>query len=487
MPYPPLDATLGHMTAGLPEGKTVHTASPVFLTTFLITLAVMIVIAVVTSRTVRTAGDFSLAGRRSGSLDVAGGIMGTLVGGAATIGTAQLAYLYGLSAWWFTLGSGIACLILGTALAPSLRRGMVATIPQFISRYHGERARVCASLFSATGMFVHIVAQLLACGALLSTLFDISLLSGAVIAVLLTALFTVGGGMSSAGPLGLMKMVLIYMTMAAAGVLAVSHSGGLQQMRASLPEFPWFSLFGYGAKEGLSDFCSMLVGVISTQTYLQAIFSARCTTCARNGALISAALIPPLGLLGIAVGLAMRLSAPGIDSAKALPLFLAQQLHPALAGIAFASLLITAVGTAAGLAMGVGTTLLVDVVSKMKGSPRHDLLFMRLLTLGALLSAFGILLCNLDSAIMKWSFLSMGLRGATLCIPLLFAIFMRERTTATGGALSIYAAPAAVIISGICSTRLPPLYVGLCVSLAAILFGYATGRISSRATKKGVP
>jgi solute:Na+ symporter, SSS family len=459
--------------------------SPAFTITFLITIAAMLVVAFTSSHRVRTAGDFSLAGRRSGSLDVAGGILGTLVGGAATIGTAQLAYLYGLSAWWFTLGSGIACLFLGLALAPSLHRGMVATIPQFISRYHGERARVCASLFSALGMFIHIVAQLLAGGALLSTLFGISLPGGALIALLLTALFTVGGGMRSAGPLGLIKVLLLYVTMLTAGVLAISRYGGLRAMEASLPAFPWFSLFGYGVKEGLSDVCSMLVGVISTQTYLQAIFSARSTGTARNGALISALLIPPLGLMGIAVGLFMRLTASGIDSAKALPLFLTQYLHPTLAGIAFAALLITVVGTAAGLAMGVGTTLYVDVVSKLKKTQQHELLMMRLLTLGALVASFCILLFNLDSAIMKWSFLSMGLRGATLCLPLLLAIFLRERTTAWGGALSIYTAPAAVIIAGICSSPLPPLYVGLAVSLAAILAGFIRERFSAPSRKKG--
>lgn len=451
-------------------------ASPVFIATFILSVCGMLGLAAFSSRRVRTAGDFSLAGRRSGSLAVAGGIMGTLVGGASTIGTVQLAYLYGLSAWWFTLGSGIACLFLGLALAPALRRGQVATIPQFISRYHGERARVCASLFSAAGMFVHIVAQLLACGALLSTLFDLSLLTGALIALVLTALFTVSGGMSSAGPLGLAKVLLLYLTMATAGVLAVSRSGGLPAMQAALPAFPWFSIFGYGVKEGLSDLCSMLVGVISTQTYLQAVFSARDISSARNGALLSAALIPPLGLLGIAVGLHMRLAAPGIDSAKALPLFLAGQLHPALAGIAFATLLITAVGTAAGLATGVGTTLMVDVVAKLKGGQRHELLLLRSLTLAALLGAFAILLFNLDSAIMRWSFLSMGLRGATLCLPLLLAVFLKERTTALGGTLSIYTAPVAVIIAGFFSTTLPPLYIGLAVSIVAILIGYATQR-----------
>jgi SSS family solute:Na+ symporter len=443
----------------------------------------MLWVAIRSSRAVRSAGDFSLAGRKAGSLDVAGGILGTLVGGAATIGTAQLAYLHGLSAWWFTLGAGISCLFLGLALAPSLRGGMVATIPQFISRYHGERARVCASLFSALGMFIHIVAQLLAGGALLSTLFDLSLAKGALIALLLTALFTVGGGMRSAGPLGVIKTTLIYAIMLAGGILVVSTEGGLPELHRSLPPYPWLSLFGYGVSEGISDLCSLLVGVISTQTYLQSIFSARDTVAARNGALISALLMPPLGLLGIAIGLYMRVHAPGIDSAKALPLFLARHFPPPLAGVAFAALLITAVGTAAGLAMGVGTTLYVDVVSKLRQTDEHELPLMRLLTLGALLASFAVLLSDPTSAIMKWSFLSMGLRGATLFLPLLLAIFLGERTSARGGAISIYAAPTAVIVAGILRSPIPPLYAGLGVSLAAMLLGFAWQRLSAGARR----
>ena len=57
----------------------------------------------------------------NGSPIIAGIIMGTLVGGSSTVGTAQLAYTYGLSAWWFTLGGGLGCLILGLIYVKPLR------------------------------------------------------------------------------------------------------------------------------------------------------------------------------------------------------------------------------------------------------------------------------------------------------------------------------------------------------------------------------
>jgi len=429
----------------------------------------MLALATASARQVRTGADFSLAGRTSGSWSVAGGIMGTLVGGASTVGTVQLAFLYGVSAWWFTLGSGLACLFLGLTMAPALRAGMVETIPQFISLNYGERARVCASIFSSLGMFIHIVAQLLACSAILSTLFNLSTLHGAIISTLVVALFTLGGGMRSAGMLGLVKLLLLYLTMLASGLLAVSLAGGLRGLYHHFPAFPWFSLFGYGVKGGVSDLVSMLVGVISTQTYLQAIFAARDETAARRGALISAILIPPLGVLGIAVGLFMRHLHPEMESGRALPAFIMEFIPSAPAGIAFAALLIAAVGTASGLALGVGTTLKVDILSKLRPFHRNDLFIQRLVTSGVILSALALLLFNLDSAIMKWSFLSMGLRGATLCFPLLATIFLQGRRSTRGGALSIYIAPAAVILAGIIGTSIPPLMIGLAVSGSVML------------------
>ncbi len=443
-----------------------------FIIAFFCTIAVMVAMAIAGGHKVRTANDFSLAGRQAGAWNVAGGIMGTLVGGASTVGTVQLAFLYGLSAWWFTLGSGLACLFLGMALAPQLRRGMAATIPQFISRYHGERARFWASIFSAAGMFIHIVAQLLATGAILATLFRLRIFHGALLSSVLVALFALAGGMRSAGSLGLVKLLLLYLTMVTAGVTALFLTGGWGRLAAVFPPYPWFSLFGYGAKEGISDLLSMLVGVLSTQTYLQAVFSARDERAGRNGALMSAFIIPPLGLFGIAVGLYTRATHPGLDSARALPAFLLERLPAIPSGIAFATLLIAAVGTASGLALGVGTTISVDILSRFDWGKRNELIALRLTTLAALLGALALVVLNLDSAIMQWSFLSMGLRGATLCLPLLAATRFGERTTRSGGALSICTAPVVVIAAGIMGIGLPPLFLGLLVSLVAMLVGF---------------
>ena len=441
-----------------------------FFLAFLATLAVILFFAWGRRSQARSSDDFSLSGRRAHSWNVSGAITGTLVGGASTIGTAQLAFLYGLSAWWFTLGAGLACLFLGLFLAVPLRQSNVVTIPEFISRYYGARARTAASLYLTLGMFIQIVAQLLACGAVLAVLFDLPLWLSASLSALLVILFTLGGGMKSAGITGLVKMALIYATMVAAGWLAYQKAGGWHMLHRSFPEFPWFSLFGYGVGEGLSDLLSMLVGVVSTQTYLQAIFSASSTSSARRGALLSAAVIPPLGILGILVGLYMRQQHPGLKSALALPSFILENFPDLFAGIAFATLLIAAVGTASGLALGVATTLKIDLLAKLKRA--EDLVFFRTLTTLVVCAAYILLLANLGSAIMDWSFLSMGLRGATLFFPILFAVFLPGFKLQRTGALAIFIAPSCVVAAGMFQLdMLPPLYLGLLVSLLMLIAG----------------
>ncbi len=441
-----------------------------FIAAFAATLVLLLVVAA-GRRSAGSAADFTLAGRTAGSWQVGGAVMGTLVGGASTIGTAQMAFLFGLSAWWFTLGAGLACLLLGLLMAAPLRDGEVTTIPELLGRRHGEGARVAASLFSALGMFLHIVAQLLAAGSLLSSLFGLTPVPAALCSAALVLLVIQGRGMGGAGAVGLLKLLLLYLTLAAAGGMAFLRLGGFAGMREAFPPFPWFSLFGYGVGSGLSDLVSMLIGVLSTQTYLQALFAARDRRAARGGALLSALLIPPLGLFGIAVGLFMRRSQPDLDSVQALPAFLLAHFPAPLAGVAFATLLLAAVVTASGLALGTGTTLQVDILARWwRGG--SELRRLRLVTTGVIALALTLLLANPGSAILSWSFLSMGLRGATLALPLLGALYLKEKTPARAGALAIVAAPLAVLASGLSGwPAIPPLFTGLGVAAALLLAG----------------
>ena len=102
-----------------------------------VTLLVTLLPGLLAARRVKSADDYNVGGRSSGAGLVAGTIIGTIVGGAATVGTAQLGFKLGLTAWWFTLGSGMALLLMAAFYAVPLRRSSLTTVAEYLVTDYG--------------------------------------------------------------------------------------------------------------------------------------------------------------------------------------------------------------------------------------------------------------------------------------------------------------------------------------------------------------
>lgn len=431
-------------------------------------------IGVYSGTRVKSAKDFAGGGRASAPL-VAGAIMGTLVGGSSTVGTAQLAFQVGASAWWFTLGAGIGCLILGLFLAKPLRESGKETIPQFLVTTYGSNAGPISTVFSSIGIFLNVVAQILAANALLASMFGLSPIYGSIVAIILVVFYVFFGGNAGAGMTGIAKLLLLYTSLIVVGVLAYSKAGGIAGLTHHFPVFPTFSLFGRGLSIDLAAGFSLIVGVISTQTYFQAIFAGKDAATARSGALISAILIPPTGIAGILVGLYMKMNFPKMNAAEALPAFVLNYLPPWFGGIVLGTLLIAVIGTGAGLVLGISTMLTKDIYKKFISPQASDQKVLNV-SRGLLVVVAGLSLLfvtgNLKSLILQWSFLSMGLRGSTICIPLLGAVFFKKLVSPKAGLIALVVGPAANIIWKLGVPKgMDPLYAGLMASLVCLVIG----------------
>ena len=76
-----------------------------------IALAILIGVGMQSAKKIKSADDFDTGGRKGSVWLVTGLLLGSLIGGQCTIGTAQLAYTYGLSAIWFSFGAGLGSLV----------------------------------------------------------------------------------------------------------------------------------------------------------------------------------------------------------------------------------------------------------------------------------------------------------------------------------------------------------------------------------------
>ena len=489
-------------------------------------LLLIIGVGLLSGRKVKNAGDFVSGGGKAGSLLVCGTIMGALVSSQATIGTAQLAFHYGLAAWWFTLGSGIGCLILGVGYTSALRRSGCITELQILSRAYGAAAGSLGSVLCSLGIFISVLAQIVACSGLVTTLFpQLSVPVAAAISVIVMCFYVLFGGAWGAGMGGVVKLILLYVSSVvgmvhvlvvsdgAAGlfsalrtVLCGTDLGLIQKTANGLSDLAsaadlsarFQSLVARGAMKDIGSGVSLLLGVLSTQTYAQAIWSAETDRKAKRGALLSAALIPPLGIAGICIGLFMRshyllqaevdaLTAAGAavpqlpvlaSTIQVFPMFVLHHLPALVGGIVLGTLLITSVGGGAGLSLGMATILVKDIyqrVSKKACTEQKELSATRVTLLGVLLAAAIVAALVPGSTINDLGFLSMGLRGSVVLVPMSFALWVKGPVRRKCILASILLSPLAVLLGALLPLPFDALYLGIACSLACCILGRLLG------------
>lgn len=477
------------------------------------TIAILISISILSGRKVKDARSFATGGK-SGSWMVCGAILGTLVGGQSTIGTAQLAFSFGLSAWWFTLGAALGALLLGLVYARPIRNSGCITLMEIVRQQYGPKAETVGSILFLVGIFISITSQLLSSSALITSLLGLPVLAALAIGAVLIALLVISGGIRSAGASGIVKLVLLYICSLASGIVVWHIGHGLDGIHESIesiyaaPQLAamndltdaesihhrYGNLLARGPLKDLGGCLSLMLGVVCTQTYAQAIWSASSTAKARKGAMLCAALIPVIGAACTLVGMYMRghyVTAAELEalqlhgetlpagigvlenSLQAFPTFIIAHLPAWLGGIALGALLINILGCGSGLVLGAATIVTRDVLHVDYNNGRRALRSMRLTIVGILL--LGIVASHFMSGafINDLGYLSLGLRAAALLLPLSFALWLPGRFSSRSVTLSMLAGTATMLLAGLLGLSPDPMYYGLAASAMVI---FATNR-----------
>ena len=481
------------------------------------TVALLLAISWLSGRRVNDARSF-ITGGNSGSWMVCGAMLGTLAGGQSTIGTAQLAFCYGLSAWWFTIGAGLGALVLGVFYSASLRHSGCTTLLEVVSREYGHKAETVGSILFLIGIFISIMSQVLSSSAMIGSLFGISTLWASVVGAVLIMLMVLYGGIRSAGVGGIVKLVLLYLCSLVAGVVVWHVAGGLVGLRDGVdavyqsPALAQFngltdvesihhrygSPFARGVFKDLGGCLSLILGVVCTQSYAQCIWSAATTPKARKGSLLCALFMPIIGAACTLVGIYMRghyvtadelkaLQAAGEtlpaglgvieNSAQAFPAFILKHLPAWLGGLMLGTMLINILGCGSGLSLGAATILVRDVYGNFKRrmgmttSRLSQLAQMRLSIVAILALAFVCAITFNSTFINDLGFLSLGLRAVAILFPLSFALWKPGRFKASHVLLSMPVGVAALLLANFASLPGDAVYYGLGASLLILLIG----------------
>lgn len=399
-------------------------------TGLLFTIIVIIFLGMQSGKKVKNATDFSIGGKSANEALVSGALISTLIGGSSTIGTAQQAYIHGISALWFTLGTGLGCILFGLIFVKPLRNSNCSTIQQIISKEYGALSGLITSILSSLSIIINIVAQILSANTLMITIFGFTITQSIIITIIIMFFYVIFGGVLGTGILGNVKLVLIYTTIIFGTSAIYKLSGGISNIYYSLPPNPFFNIFAKGYGKSIGSVISVIVGVICGQIYVQTIMSGKDDKTAKNGAIIAGLLLPPVGLGATLIGMFMRINYPNIDSGHAFPLFVINHMPHFLGGAILATLLIALVGTGSGMALGFGTIMTKDLYKKFINcniNSKTELIISRIsIIIVFIISAF-ISSNNINPIIISWSFLATGLRGTVLFIPEVCSLFFKDK------------------------------------------------------------
>ncbi len=436
---------------------------------FIITLGVTLCAGVLSKRLVKNSKDFLLGGGKLNTIGFTSMLMGAIIGGASTVGTSQMAYQRGIGAIWFTAGLSISSVLLYFFYGKLLEKRQYITVVQIVGDNFGNHARKAASLILCLGMLIHINGQVLAAVSIFNTLLVLKIQLATLLVCGLVAAYVIFGGFWGGTVVGGIKTVLLYGTSLVCGAFLIFKYGFISEAATSFTFNPWFNVFSKGLIKDLSLPVSTILGVMSTQIYFQTVMSAKNKKTLCRGTLLTAFLILPVGIVCTMIGMYMRLHYPDILPRDAFILFVMNHTNPVVAGLSIASVLISSVATGAGLTLGITTVISKDVLLSDKAgvSDAHLLRKLRLIIAAITGLVYFIVIFNADSLILSWGFLSMVFRATPVFIPVVVALYFKERISGLKGVGYVLVGPILSLIwIAMGLDKVSSIYVGIAGGIA---------------------
>ncbi|MGQ8335116.1 sodium:solute symporter [Sunxiuqinia sp. A32] len=361
-------------------------------------LALIGIIAWVFMQKEETSGDYFLAGRGATWIAIGASIFASNIGSEHLIGLAGAGASSGMAmAHWEIQGWMI--LVLGWVFVPFYSRSMVTTMPEFLERRYNKESRTILSMISLVSYVLTKVAVTVYAGGLVfKEVFGIETMWGidffwisAIGLVLLTAIYTVIGGMKSVLYTSVLQTPILLLGSIIIVVLGLRALGGWDEMMriASSVEvneygdsmtnlirsnrdadFPWLGVFIGSAVIGFWYWCT-------DQFIVQRVLSGRDETQARRGTIFGAYLkLTPVFLFMIPGMIAFAMAQKGIvingetfalsSSDAAFPTLVATLLPAGVKGLVVCGILAALMSSLASLFNSSAMLFTIDFYKKYR-------------------------------------------------------------------------------------------------------------------------
>ncbi len=356
----------------------------------------------------KTTEDYFLAGRNVGWFVIGASIFASNIGSEHVVGLAGTGAESGMPMAHYELHAWIV-LLLGWFFLPFYMRSGAFTMPEFLEKRFDARSRWFLSIFSIAGyVLTKVSVTIYAGGIVVSQLMGIEFLTGAIITVVITGLYTILGGMRAVVYTEAFQTVVLLVGAAVITVMGLNAVGGWSELKATAgsshfnmwrpsddPQFPWTGLLFGGTVVGIWYWCT-------DQYIVQRTLAARNIKIGRRGAIFGAYLkLTPIFIFLIPGVIAYALKKKGMlhyeKSDQVFPTLVTYLLPTGLKGLVAGGLMAALMSSLASVFNSASTLFTVDIFKKLyPNSPEG-----KLVRIGKIATGFIVVLGMLWIPIME--------------------------------------------------------------------------------------
>jgi SSS family solute:Na+ symporter len=370
-------------------------------------------------------------------------LMSEFIGTSASVGTAQEAYKFGISASWNIIALAAGFLFYAYFLAGKYKESGHNTISAVFAEVYGPQTKIATSLVMIFALQIVAVALYAGGGAILSALLAVDRTLATVICGIVAVLYVFMGGMKSVVYTNVIHSLVKYIGIGVAIYFGLAKVGGLQELQARLPG-EMFSWTNVGWSQIFAWFIAGVGATFSTQYVIQAINTVETQQKAKAASLYTALLLVPFGIATALVGMCSLALFPNIKSIDAFSTLI-ENMNGVMAGVVAAGLAASLFGTIAAISVSTATLLYKDFYGRFvtkQADEKRSLNFIRITTIvvGLLPIALAIYTPN----ILQMTFLAKAIR-ASLSVLVLLVFYAPWFGTKAGALFSILSSLVATI------------------------------------------
>lgn len=383
-------------------------------------------------RRAKSADDFLVAGRRLGIPRYTGTLSAVVLGGASTIGTVRLGYLYGISGMWlvFMLGAGI--FLLGAGFSQVLARLRVYTVSEMMERRYNSGSRLISAIIMVAYDLMVAVSATIAIGTVFNVMFGLSQTWAIVLGVGVVVIYSVLGGMWSITLTDVIQFVIMTIGMFAIFLpWSISKAGGWSTMWDKVPH-SYSSLTGIGVSTIWLYFLLFFFGIMVGQDIWQRVFTAKSVKVARWGGMLAGVYCMFYGVCGALIGTALLVILPKLEIADNAFAEGARAVLPVgMAGLVLAAALAAIMSTASACMMASSTVLAQDIIGRffLKSRDQRSTIWLNrvlIVIVGIATLVASLAIADVVGALT----VAYDLLVAAVFVPVVGALFWKRSTTA---------------------------------------------------------